>query len=301
MKNSSTYRILYLLNLLNQKDLTKNDIVDEFLKISENVSKPSINSYINKLIKNGFKIKVLNNKNKNVYHLERPKVEFMPEKNELKTLDDIKKIIIAQKDYSKIRKFVRILYKFVLSIEDDETAHKFFDFGYYSKINWGLVRELENHCKNKNLIEIDYILSSKENRKISLIAHDIKISDWSDRIYLWAEFENSNQLSYLPVDRIYMVTKVKKKLKTLKLKNNTITYAVSKALFDDIELDKSEKLEKITNKYAYIKRNSIDEFYLVQRLMSFCPDLYYISDEKIKNLVREKLCELKSSYEREYE
>ena len=300
MKNSSTYRILYLLNLLNQKDLTKNEIVDEFLKISENVSKPTINSYINKLIKNGFKIEVLNNKNKNVYHLERSKVGFEPEKNELKSLDDIKKIIIAQKDYSKIRKFIRILYKFVLRIEDDEIAHKFFDFGYYSKINWGLVRELEEHCKNKSLIEIDYILSSKENRKISLIAHDIKVSDWSDRIYLWAEFENSNQLSYLPVDRIYMVTKVKKKPKTPKIKN-TITYAISRTLFDDIELDNCEELEKITDKYAYIKRNSIDEFYLVQRLMSFCPDLYYISDEKIKNLIREKLCELKSSYEREYE
>ena len=34
--------------------------------------------------------------------------------------------------------------------------------------------------------------------------------------------------------------------------------------------------------------------------MSFCPDLYYISDEKIRNKVKEKLEILKTSYEKEY-
>ena len=301
MKNSSSYRVLYLLKLLSKKDYTKNEIVEEFEKIGETVSKPSVNSYINKLIKNGFDIKILSIKNSNLYHLEQPKLFLKPNEAELRCLNDIKKILIAQKDYNKIRKFIRILYKFVLNIKNEDIAHRFFDFGYYSLINWGLVLELEKHCKNKDLIEIDYILASGENRKISLFADEIKISDWSDRLYLWGKFENSSQLSYLPIDRIFMVTKVKKKNDISEIKNKNITFAISKALYKEIEPDNKEKLIKLTDKYAFIQRNSDDEFYLIQRLMSFCPDLYYISDERIKNIIKEKLLHLKLSYEKEYE
>ena len=42
-------------------------------------------------------------------------------------------------------------------------------------------------------------------------------------------------------------------------------------------------------------------FYIIQRLMSFCPDLYYISDENIKNKVKEKLSILKASYDKEFD
>ena len=114
-------------------------------------------------------------------------------------------------------------------------------------------------------------------------------------------FEYSDSLSYLPVDRIYMVNKVKKKNKTFKIKTNILTYIVSKNIYEDIEKDSKEKVIKIEGKYITLQREVDDEFYLIQRLMSFCPDLYYISDNKIKNMVIEKLNQLKASYERAYE
>ena len=300
MKNSSTYRILYLLNLLNQKDCTKNEIVDEFSKIGEKITKISVNSYIKKLQENGFNIEILNIKNEKLYHLVPLKTKLELSEAELRSLSDIKKILIAQKDYNKIRKFIRILYKYVLNIEKEETADRFFNCGYFSKINWALVLKLEEHCKNKDLIEIDYVLPDGVNKSICIRASEIKISDWSDRLYLWGNFENSNQLSFLPVDRIFMINKVKKK-KCGEIKNDSIIYAISKALLEEIELDKSETLIKLTEKYAFIERALDDEFYLVQRLMSFCPELYYISDERIKNTVKEKLMQMKISYEKEYE
>ena len=301
MKNSSTFRVLYLLNLLTEKDLTKNDIINEFNKIGESVSKTSVIFYINRLMENGFNIQILNVKKSNLYHLVQPQKTLTLSEEELKSINDIKKILIAQKDYNKIRKFVRILYKYVVNIEDKEAAHKFFNFGYFARINWSLVLELEKHVKNKDLIEIDYILPEGKSREISIYANEIKISDWSDRLYLWGNFENSNQLSYLPIDRIFMVKKVKNKKNDACINNNLITYAISKKLLKDIEFEKGEKLIKTTNKYAFIERKSDDEFYLIQRLMSFCPDLYYISSERIRSIIKEKLTQLKASYEKEYE
>ena len=301
MKNSSTYRVLYLLNLLSQKDCSKNEIIEEFSKIGEKITKPSINSYIKKLEENNFKIEILNNKNSNIYRLKQKNVPLELEESELRCLEDIKKVLAAQKDYNKIRNFIRILYKFVLNIKNENQASRFFDFDYYSKINWRLVLELEKHCKNKDLIEIDYVLHSGETKKISLYENQIKISDWSTRLYLWGVFKGSNQLSYLPIDRILMINKVKKGQNVLNFYNKKITYTISKSLFEDIELDKDEKLIELTDKYATIQRTINDEFYLLQRLMSFCPDLFYISDEKIKNSIKEKLNNLKLSYEGEYE
>ena len=41
-----------------------------------------------------------------------------------------------------------------------------------------------------------------------------------------------------------------------------------------------------------------DVFYIIQRLLCFCPYIYYISDENIKNLYKEKLELLKANYEK---
>ena len=62
------------------------------------------------------------------------------------------------------------------------------------------------------------------------------------------------------------------------------------------KLDKKEMLDEIKNNIATIKRPIEDEFSLIQRLLSFCPELYYISDNNLKNKVIEKLNILKDTY-----
>lgn len=301
MNSSSTYRVFYLLNLLIEKDCTKNEILDEFLKNDIKLTGASINNYINRLLSNGFNIKIKSKKKSNIYHLEKPEKKLKFLEDEIKNLNEIKKVLIAQKDYDKIRRFIVILYKFVLYIENPEIAGKFFDFGYYSTINWNLVIQLEKHCKNKDLIEIDYVLPSGENKNISIYANSIHIAEWSDRLYLWGVFKNAKQISYLPVDRIFMVNKVEKEKPDIDFEADRIRYIISNDLYKEIELDKQEKLIKLTKNYATIERFSKDEFYLVQRLLSFCPDLYYISNKKIKNLVVEKLKQIEAMYKNEYE
>lgn len=301
MTNSSTYKVLHLLNLLIEKDYTKNEILEEFLKIDVKLTKASINNYINKLLSCGFNIEIKNKKNKNLYHLKLPKQKLKPSENEIKNLNELKKILIAQKDHDKIRRFIRILYKFVLHIQDFEMANSFFDFGYYSTINWALVLRLEQHCKNKDLIEINYVLPSGINKNISIHSNSVHIAEWSDRLYLWGVFKNAKQISYLPVDRIFMINKTEKEKLPFDYETNKLKYIISNALYKEVELDSEEKLIKLTKNFATIERPSGDEFYLAQRLLSFCPDLYYISDERIKKLVIEKLQQLNMVYKKEYE
>ena len=72
-------------------------------------------------------------------------------------------------------------------------------------------------------------------------------------------------------------------------------------MFDKVGLDKKEGLGEIKNNIVTIRRPIDDTFFTLQRLLYFCPDLYYISDDKIKNLVKEKLYALKDMYGDEYD
>ena len=67
-------------------------------------------------------------------------------------------------------------------------------------------------------------------------------------------------------------------------------------MFKKTGLDKKEGLGEIKNGIVTIKRPLDDTFFTLQRLMYFCPELYYVSDERIKNLVKEKLYTLKDMY-----
>ena len=80
-----------------------------------------------------------------------------------------------------------------------------------------------------------------------------------------------------------------------------LEYKISKEMYKQTGLDKQEILSEIKDGIATLKRPIDDSFSTIQRLMYFCPDLYYISDENIKNAVVEKLNILKDCYGEERE
>ncbi len=300
MQNSSIYKILFLLKLLCEKDYTKKELLDEFKKSNIKTSGVSISAYIKKLKQNKINIEIYKKKNKNIYHFKRNPAQFNLTKEETDAIYDIKKLLYAKKDYNKIRKVIRLFCKLIFFAKGDELRSNLLDFGYYSSLNWCLVKVLEEHCKNKDIILIDYILSEGKNKKLTVHADDLRIGDWSNRLYLWCTLDKSKYLSYISVDKIYMVEKIIQKNVPFEVFKNTLRYRISKSLYEEIDLNKKEKLVFLDNKFATIECPLEDDFFIIQRLMSFCPDLYYISDEKIRNKVKEKLEILKTSYEKEY-
>lgn len=298
MKSSSTYKLLFLINILTKSAQTKKQIAKIFEENNIKIAKSSITNYINKLIKNGINITTkTNGGNEKIYYLEKNNSYINLNKKELNAISDIKKLLIAQKDYNKIRKTMRLFYRIACFIKDEETKLNFIDFGYYSTINWRLVETLEKHCKSKDIITIDYIMPNGTNKLITLHVDDITISEWSERLYLQGVFKYSKQFSHLPIDRIYMVKKIERKNVRFNLTTDIITYIVDSNAHKEIEVDLNEKIIKIKNNLAYIQRPINDKFYILQRLFYLCPHLYYISDSDIKTLLKEKLEKVKKLYE----
>ena len=297
MRISNVYKLLLLLNILHNKKATKKQIISEFKKENINLNKVSITHYIKQLEENNIEINVEFNKKEKVYSIKQknPTVNFSDK--ELKAIEDVKKLMIAQKNYIRIRKMMRLFYRIAKYIKDKEQQLTFINFGYYSTINWGLVLQLEKHCREKNIIMIDYILPNGTNRYINIHTDSVRIGEWSNRIYLWGVFEGGEEFSQLPVDRIFMVKKVIRKSVCFNMYVNCVKYTISKDLFKEIELDSKEKVLKTDSKYVTLQRPADDIFYLVQRLLYFCPDLYYVSEGKVKDLLKEKLETLKANYD----
>ena len=301
MQSSSTYKILYLLCLLLLKNQTKNDILTEFQKIDISLNKPTINRYISILKKNGFEIEIKQIKNENVYCLVKDFKTLDFSEEELKAIYEAKQLVCLQRDYKRIRRMILLFYKFAKYIPDIETRKKFIDFGYFTKLDWGLVKTLEKHCQNKDIITIEYILPSGENRNITLHVDKIQIGGWSNRLYLYGIFEFGNQFSTLPIEKIYMVKKVNRQKTRFNLISDLLTYKISTNLLNSIELDEKEMIIEQNEDFTTIQRPKDDNFYIIQRLLNFCPDLYYISDSEIKKESKEKLEILKSTYDIKYD
>ena len=298
MKASSTYKLLYLLNLIITKDYTKAEIIKEFEKEGLKVTRSLITYYIKQLFKNGFNVKVkINQKREKIYFVENGLANLEIKDEEFKVISDIKKLLISQKNYDNIRKTMRLFYKISNYIADEDTKLRFIDFGYYSTLNWNLVIQLEKHCKQKNLITLDYILPSNGNKYLTLRADRLKISTWSQRLYFHGILDGTKYFLHLPVDRIYMIKKVEKSNENNEFLPDELTYVVSKKTYDKLFVDEKEKVIKVENGKITLQRSIDDEFYLIQRLLYFCPDIYYISDERIIRLLKEKLQFVKAIYE----
>jgi len=297
MDNSSSYKLLYLLNLLADGEHTKSDIIEEFRRANISVGRSLINKYIEQCDQHGIEIESkINAKRENVYFLKKTEPCLNFTREELDVISDVKKLLIAQKNYTRIRKTMRLFYKLSKYIKDNDIQREFIDFGYYSTVNWFLVNQLEKHCKNKDLIELEYILPRGECMNIILHADCLKVSSWSQRLYLHGVFQGSKHFSHLPVDRIFMVKNVINKAQSFEISSNILTYTVSKSLYKQMPPDSEEKIIEETEDKLIVERRIDDDFYLIQRLLSFCPEIYHISDERIRTLFREKLEILKTSY-----
>ena len=300
MKVSSTDKLLYLLNLFIDDDYTKAQIIEKFSENGVNIQRSLITNYIERFHKCGIDIKSkVNEKREKVYYYEKKETDLFFTKEEMQAISDAKKILISQKNYDRIRKTMRLFYKLSRYIKDEDDKLKFIDFGYYSTINWNLLRRLEWHCKNKDVVSLDYILPTGGNKIITMRADSIKTSTWSNRIHLHGLLCDRKYFMHLPIDRIYMVKEVIKEKESFSDIQNNLIYKVSKKIYEKSFVDDKEQIIETNKDVVTIKRPIDDEFYIIQRLLSFCPMIYDISNKRIKMLLKEKLELVKALYSNE--
>lgn len=294
--NGLLSRVLFLSHMLISGEYTKKEIILEYLKNDVKVSRTSIDNYIKILSENGINVAVRKEKNKNLYsiNLKNFNVEF-DEKTKA-VFQELKKILISQKDYYLIKNTVYLFYKLSLKL-DKNISDSFANFGYFSNINWFLVNDLEKHCVDKDIIKIEYILPDGKSIDYTIHADKLIIRGSSDRLYLSGVLNDDSLFSYLPVDRIFMIKKVIRKKVLFDMPVKILKYTVSKNALETTSLEENEAIYEQHDEKVTISSLLTDEFLAFQRILHFCPDVYFISDEKIKSMVVDKLKSLEKMYE----
>lgn len=296
-QDNRTYKALFLLNMLSHKPYNKAEIIAEFKRNNVQISKSSITNYIEKL--KAFNIPIKTNRINGVdtYSLNKQDIMIDISEREALIAQDVKKLLMLERDYENIRCAIALFYKFALLTPNLETRSQLADFGYYSTINWELVKELQYHCSKKNIIEIDYILPQGGNRIMTMHVDDVYMGNWSERLYLRGTFVFAPQFSQLPIDRIFMVRRVVDERIRFDIETEVLTYKIHKDLANSMEFENQEILSCYEGDLAVVKRPIDDNFALIQRLLYFCPDLYYVSNDFIRSRVQEKLLILKDMYD----
>lgn len=295
-KNGLLSKILFLSHMLISGEYTKKEIISEYLKNNVKISRTSIDNYIKILSENGINIRLRKNKGKNLYSVVQN--NFNPEFDEKTktTFKELKKILVSQKNYNLIKNTVYLFYKLSLNF-DKQISSSLANFGYYSNINWFLVNELEKHCIDKDIIKIEYILPSGKSKDLAVHTDKLIVQGNSCRLYLSCVLEGSSSFSHLPIDRIFTIKKIIRKKVCFNMPAKILKYTVSKNAFETTQLEDNETIYEQKDNKITISSLLTDEFSAFQRILYFCPDVYYISDEKIKSMVIDKLKSLEKIYE----
>ena len=209
---------------------------------------------------------------------------------------ELKKIIISQKNYYSIKEAVYMFYKISL-LYKEEDIKRAANFGYFSTLNWFLINELESHCHDKDIIEIEYILPNGKSKNTTIHTDKLVIKWNSNRLYLSGAIDKSDLFSYLPVDRIFKINKIIRKKACFDISTRILKYTTTKQNLEETGLFDNETIVNFNEEKVTIMTPITDEFSIVQRLLYFCPDIYEISDEKIKSMVLDKLETTEKMYE----
>ena len=297
-KSDITSKLLYLWKLLEEGEYSKSDIILKFEKEGIKINKTSVSNYIRRLKKADFPIKIKKIANKNLYSFDKDLTDIHYSQEELELLSSLKAKLISTKSVNKLKALMRVFYKFAYLTKNMDSRMVLCDFGMYSKINRHIVKELEQHCKTKNTIKIEYYPKNSEKRIITLQCDHIKIGDFSEKLYLVCIFEGHNKYSYLPIVYIKKISKVIKENSYPELKTNTISYKISKNSFEKIEHDKTEKITNLPDDFVLVETVENDNFKLPQRILSHAPDLYFIQESKTKDIIKDKLLKTWRLYEK---
>lgn len=295
MKISQTNKILSLLYILQNKECDFIELIEIFKRKNIEISKATLKKYFNLLKQNGIPLKISKNKNKNLYCLELKKDSFQLDDKDVKLLCDLKKIVINDYNYKEIRQimeFYLLLKDFVLK---EDLKYSLIDFGYYSTINWYILEELEKHCQNNSVVEIEYVLPKGEIQNYIFHLDKIKVNDENGRIYIYGINENYKRFSQLPIERIFSIKKVLRKNKQFNVICELLNAKIKKENFDISKFNPF--YFKNTDKDYYVfEYPLIDDFDTIQILLQLCPNIYDISNENIKEKLFNKLKAMETLY-----
>jgi len=299
-KASSTgFRVLFVLELLLEAPLSKDEIVNELLKnpYIQNVSYETLRLDLNTLKKAGFEIQNTGRKNNYRYEIKRDPIKFKLTKKELKVLTQTKDAIIKLSRWEYILKLYKVFEKISALTDDENAVCELMNFRYFSNIDFEILKDLNALVKRNKTVLLLYNSPNSGIKEIQIKLKEIKYQ--GSKLHLIGISDNYPDNTVLRVDNILKIIKIlgKKEENLKKCKTKKIIYRIKKEALEYMNLLKGEKILKENDVFIETELKSDNDFMIVQRLLSFGDDLILIKDKKIKEKYINTLKNVLKNYE----
>jgi predicted DNA-binding transcriptional regulator YafY len=296
--SQSGYRILMILNILINKGVSRNEII-ELLKndkiINKKLSDDTITLYVNTLRENGFDISRPNKHNGYEYTVKND-IPFLKLKNtSIEHLQQVKKLASENGDWLFVLKFndlMQSILKFVSPPNRLQFEQKLLNsqpFGYKENAK---ILELYKIVQNSDSVEINYNSPNSGMKLFEVRALNLSLEN--NKVYLWCENLIDYNIHYLRIDRILDFKKmtIKSTVKNLPTK---VTYKLKGQeafLFNLI----NEKIISKNESEIIIETEIQNEFWFVQKIMSYGNDCTIVEPLSFKDKIVEKILKIQELY-----
>ncbi len=289
------FRLIAVLISLFEKDLSKNEIIELLNKKYgfKNLSKETIKLDINTLIKAGFNITRGKRTNNYKYSLDKSFIKLKPDKNELLLLNSIKNTAFEFCGYDEILNLKSFFEK--IPFENAETSD-LYNFKIFNSVNKEIVKELESAVKNNKTVSIIYNSPDKGETEMEFTPD--KITFRNDKLYLEGISNIHDNYASLRADNIRKIIEIKDKTKEIKTSDKKKTrYVITKSFYENNPPEEFEKAVKIDENEVEIEACNIDDFFVVQRILTLGKNCLKIKRKEIKQNVLKILNETLKEYQ----
>lgn len=289
-------RSLLLLGLLIQEPRSLDDIRKEFLKynvIKNNNSNDILRIDINTLRDAGCEISRADHRTNNKFVLLDHPFKLKLTEDEVNVLKNAFNKIKQNADISLLMKYDKLFKKIAPHISDETLKDIVLNIVPIKKYSSEILKELTAAAKNKNTVTLIYKSPalSKEST-IEMIVDRIVLQN--DKLYAYGLDNGSRKPIYLNLRRVLKILS-QKKGENIEIKSVTVKFKLSE--FGVTGLDDNEKIISGSIAEGYIiEGNYHNEFYAIQRILSFGSRCTVLEPSNVKDKIVDVLKRMKEIY-----
>ncbi len=296
--SSTGYRLFFILQLLIQGPVSKEEILAEINKNNTigRVSEDTIRLDINTLKSAGFEIITGSKSEGYKYFLDWNPLKIDFDRSEIKIFGLVKKAAIELCDWEFIVNLHEVFSKISKFVQDESIVNDFLNFGYFSNIDFEILKQLNVACKSRNMVKLLYLSPQSGEKTIDIFCEKIIYKRDSKKLHLWGKSPQYEDGVYLRIDNILKILRNDFTKHDNKLKIKTCRYRLKHSIGEHFKLEEREKITANTPEFLEIKSEIYSEFYFIQRILSFGSHCFWVEDNEIRSKILDKLKKMRALY-----
>lgn len=290
-------RSLILLGLLITKPMSLEEIKEEFIKLNMMEASNSddvVRIDINTLRAFGCEISRADHRTNNKYVLLNHPFKLKVTAEEAAVLKRAFNKLKESADISILLQYDRLFKKIADYVSDAEVKEQILGISVLKTFSISIIKDLEHACKNRKTVKLIYKNpTSNKEEEIDIFAE--KISMKNNKLYLFGVDKNTSRSIYLNIKRILKIISQNDNEDNTKSTPVIVKFKLKAFGVSGLEEDENILSGDVQEGFV-IEGKYHNEFYAIQRILSFGSNCTVIEPQNIKQKIVDVLKKMREIY-----